>query len=132
MLLIIVPRRLLVGDIILLLPLFPYQCAVGLATGFSVASGKSKLSQRKPMKFVWILPTLWMMLHLAIWQRYDGLAQTRWQYYFWTAQTYRTRFQQLIVTLPFLSAVTYSLGHYIGRATYFHLRDLSESKQIHP
>jgi hypothetical protein len=98
----------------LMLPFFPIQNIVAAVFGFVLARKKYGFWSYGRAQWVWIVPTLWLLLSFASYQPSSVMMESRWHHFFWSPLL-ESRRVQLGTTLFFLTSVTYALGHFVAR-----------------
>ena len=93
---------------------FPLQLVAALLLGIFVAP---RLSPPSPARWVWIVPSVALLIHLVSWKPYSTLiAETPWHHFFGSCVRLYCP-EQFTVTLPFYASLAYSLGYIIRAAT---------------
>jgi len=112
-------HQLIDHDFVLGMPLFPYQCIVGLCTGFWITR-RFDSARKNAVRWVWVVPGIWFMLLCA------GSSSPCGQHLVWSMAPWDKRVQ-LISTLPFLSSMCYVLGSLLAvKTNHRHARVLTD------
>lgn len=84
-------------DLPLMLPFFPIQSIVALVIGFVLARKKGNFWGHASAQWVWIVPTLWLLLSLASYQPSSVMMESRWRHLFWSPllESRRANWEQL-------------------------------------
>ena len=93
------------------LPLFPFQSIVSLICGVIVSRETGAFWKSRAASFSWLIPCV--LFAPAFFSYTPGLGEGRWQHYFWSSDIL-TRIQQIRSTLPVLTSLGYSFGHWWG------------------
>jgi hypothetical protein len=101
---------------LLMIPFFPLQTFAGALNGFVLARRRGAFWKSRSAEMAWVLPAVSLAVGLSSYGAVSILSETRWQHFFWSALI-RSRAAQMGTTLPFLTAIGYSIGHYFSRKT---------------
>jgi hypothetical protein len=97
---------------VLMPPFFPLQTLTALLCGYFLAREPGAFSSSKVAQLAWILPTYFLVSNILVYES-SALMESRWEHFFWSS-AFHSRMQQRDVTLPFLSSICYSIGHFVG------------------
>jgi len=98
----------------LMIPFFPIQSVVALVVGFAIAKKKGEFWGHGSAQWVWIVPTLWLLLFFASYQPSSVMMEPRWSHFFWSPLLESKRVQ-MGTTLFFLMSIAYALGNFLAR-----------------
>lgn len=93
------------------LPLFPLQTIVSFILGFIAARETGAFWKSTAASVSWLIPCV--LFAPAFLSYTPALMEGRWQHYFWSSDML-TRIHQSSTTLPVLTSLGYSLGHWLG------------------
>ena len=96
-----------------MIPFFPIQSIVGLVVGFAIAGKRGVFWSHESARWVWIVPTLLLLLGLAFYQPSSVMMESRWHHFFWSPLLESKRVQ-LGSTLLFLTSIAYALGNFVA------------------
>jgi hypothetical protein len=101
-------------DLPLMTPFFPIQSTVALVVGFAVARKKGRFWRHGSAQWVWIVPTLLLLLSLASYEPNSVMMESRWRHFFWSPLL-ESRRDQLNTTVLFMMSIAYVLGNFLAR-----------------
>jgi hypothetical protein len=113
-LLAIISEQSLKRDAPLILPFFPIQSGIALASGFVIARSHFRFGKGVIADLVWIISLVWVLIAMLSWSHNATILESSWRHFF-VSNDPESKRNQLIFTLPFLTSLFYGIGHYIGR-----------------
>jgi hypothetical protein len=98
----------------LMIPFFPIQSIVALVVGLAIARKKGAFWGDGSAQWVWVVPTLLLLLSVASYQPNSVLMESCWRHFFWSPLL-ESRREQLNTTLLFCMSFAYALGNFLAR-----------------
>jgi hypothetical protein len=101
------------SDTVLWCRLFPFQALVAFACSWYLARRGGRVGAASMVRLLWIVPCLWLLLLIVVWNHQSLLDESWWQHFFWSRSPEALRIQ-IVSTLPLITTLAYALGNYCG------------------
>jgi len=100
-------------DAPLVLPFFPIQSAIALASGFAMARSSFRFGKTVAADLVWIIALIWLLFAMWVSSHNSSILEASQAHFFFGSDPESKR-NRLIFTLPLVTSLLYGVGHRAG------------------